>query len=70
MFAFCAFIGRNRNILRNKILSILTIIICPTVYFGNLSCPVSVSRANRCCPFQRIGIPGFRSFTLRPFQML
>src|SRR6478735_7588314 len=36
-----------------ELFSILTVIVCPTVYFRYFACPVTMARADRCCPFQR-----------------
>src|SRR5215204_2652094 len=52
-----------RLCLRHKLPAVLSIVICPAVYFRNIAFPVAMARINRCCPFQGIGIPGvWRSY--------
>ena len=56
------FIWIHRFRLRNEIPSILAVIISPPVYFRNFARPVTVSGADRRCPFQRSGIPWISCF--------
>src|SRR5579864_1759664 len=51
------FIGSKWFCLQDEFLSVLTIIVSPTVNFRNLSRPVTMTRVNRCCPFQGVCLP-------------
>src|SRR5579863_1064875 len=56
------FIGSKWFCLKDKILSVLTVIISPAVNFRNFSGPVTMTWTDRSCPFQCICLPWiFRS---------
>src|SRR5665213_405261 len=62
------FIGSKRFCLRNKIPSVLAIIVRPAMHFRNLPDPVSMSRSDRRCPFQRIRSPWIFYGNLSSFE--
>src|SRR6185312_4476443 len=62
------FIGSKRFSLRNKIPSILTIIVCPAMYFRNFARPVAVTRPDGRGPFQGIRSPGIQRRYPSPFK--
>jgi hypothetical protein len=51
MITFIVSHGRG---LLDEFFSILAVVICPTVYFGNFSRPVSMSGTHGGCPLQRV----------------
>src|ERR1044072_1802059 len=62
------FVRRYRHGLRNKVFSVLAVVIRPTVHFRNFARPVTMSRMNRGGPFQRSGIPRVGSGQLPAFE--
>lgn len=54
----------------DKLFSILTIIICPAVYFWYFAWPVAMSGADWSCPLQCIGTPWIFGGYFLPFQVL
>src|SRR5690606_25655860 len=50
-------IRRYRHGLRDEILSILAVVICPAVHFRNFARPVAMPRVNGGGPFQRSSVP-------------
>src|SRR5882762_1850026 len=53
-----AFVSAQGFCLRDKVPSILSIIIWPAVYFRDLSRPVAMSGTDRSGPFQGSSLPG------------